>query len=133
MLYGERLKLAIEKRSRELQREIAPKEIAAIAERSVQNIYMILNNSKGDDQVLGARAHSNVARFLRVDPEWLLNEVGEIEPTQAAAPKWSSAAQDIADLFDAIPVTDKVRRAEAFNGATTAILKALRPEQAKDS
>lgn len=134
MLYGERLRLAIEKRSQELQREIAPKELAVIADCKVQNIYMILNNTKGGDQMLGALAHSRVARFLRVNADWLVEEIGEMEPGAGAATSpWSQAARDIADLYDTIPIPEKVKRIQAFNAATTAILQVLRPDQASGS
>ena len=132
MLYGERLQIAIEKRSKELGREIARKEVADVADRSVQNIGMILNNAKGQDQVLGALAHARVSRLLRVNPDWLLEEIGEIEPTAGAThSNWSSAAQDIADLFDSIPASDKIKRIQAFNAATTAILEVLQSGEAK--
>lgn len=129
MLYGERLQLAMEKRSQEVGREIARKEIAAVAGRTVQNIGMILSNAKGDDQTLGALAHARVARFLRVNPDWLLEEIGDMEPDRLASAKnLSQAAQDIAELFDTIPTSNKVGRIKAFNDATTAILRVLSPE-----
>jgi hypothetical protein len=128
MLYGERLKLSIEKRGRELGREVAPKEVAQVAGCSVQNVYMVLNNSKGADQVLGALAHARVARFLKVSPDWLLEGSGSMEqPPQAQGESnYSEAAQDIAALFDTIPQTNRVGRVEAFNQATAAILRVLR-------
>lgn len=131
MLYGERLKMAMEKRSGELGREVTRKEVAEVAGCSVQNIGMILTNAKGDDQVLKTLAHARVCRFLRVNPDWLLEEIGGMDPV-ANSPGLSQSAQDIAELYDTIPVSNRMGRIQAFNEATMAIMRVLRPSAAKD-
>lgn len=134
MLYGERLKLAMEKRSKELGREITRKEIAAIAGRTVQNIGMILTNAQGEDQTLAAVAHARVSKFLRVSSDWLLEEIGDMEPAAPGADStMSQAARDIAELFDTIPASDRLGRIKAFNEATTAIMKVLQSSGATGS
>ena len=130
MLYGERLKLAMEKRSKELGREVTRKEIAAIAGRTVQNIGMILTNAQGEDQTLAAVAHARVSRFLRVSSDWLLEEIGDMEP---AAPGADSTMSQAAELFDTIPASDRLGRIKAFNEATTAIMKVLQSSGATGS
>jgi len=130
MLYGERLKLAMDKRSGELGREVTRKEVAEVAGCSVQNIGMILTNAKGDDQVLKTLAHARVCRFLRVNPDWLLEEIGDIEPAQS--PGLSQSAQDIAELYDTIPTTNRIGRIQAFNEATMAIMRVLKPAATRD-
>lgn len=132
MLYGERLKMAMERRSTMLGQEVARKDVAAVAECTVQNIGMILNNSKGVDQTLTAKSHAAVADFLKVNPEWLLTGTGPMEVQRPSAPsELSPAAIEIAVLFDLIPVADKIKRAQAFNAATTAILQVLQSGSAR--
>ena len=133
MLYGERLKIAMDRRSKELGREVARKEVAEVAGVSPQNIGMILNNSKGNDQVLAAVGHARVCRFLRVNPDWLLEEIGDIEPNKSARIPLSQSAQDMADLFDSIPQSNTMGRVQAFNEATLAIIKVLKSGEASDS
>ena len=127
MTYGERLYLAMIRRGEALGREIERKEVAHVAGCSVQNIGMILANAKGSDQTLSARSHAKVAYFLRVNPDWLLDEVGTMEaPTLVNAPRdLTPAAIEIAMLFDMLPLSDKIRRAQAFNVATDAIILVL--------
>lgn len=127
MLYGERLQIAIAKREKELGREIKNQELAKVAGCKPQNFHMMWKaNEIGKDQVLNAVAHARLCKFLRVSPDWLLEEIGEIEPEIGSSNcNLSQAAQDIGDLFDTIPVSDKIKRINAFNDATTAILKVL--------
>lgn len=127
MLYGERLALAMQHRSDVLGREISRKEVAEAAGTSVQNIGMILTNAKGRDQTLRTDSHAKVAAFLKVNSEWLLHGTGpmELRPAVSAPTTLSSAAVELAALFDMIPIEDKVRRAMAFNAASTAIMQVL--------
>lgn len=133
MLYGERLKLAMEKRSRELGREVARKEVADVAGVSPQNIGMILTNAKGNDQVLGAVSHARVSRFLRVSSDWLLEELGPMEPDQSEKTPLSQSALDMALLYDSIPQSNVIGRVQAFNEATMAIIKVLKSSEANYS
>lgn len=131
MLYGERLKMAMERRGEMLGQEVARKDVAAVAKCTVQNIGMILNNSKGVDQTLTAKSHAAVADYLKVNPEWLLKGIGPMEVQRNAPSTLTPAAIEIAALFDMIPVTDKIKRAQAFNAATMAILQVLQSGSAK--
>lgn len=133
MLYGERLLLAMQQRSEALGQDIARKDIARVAGVSPQNVGMIINNAMGRDQKLGTRAHAAVCDYLKIRSEWLLNETG---PMQAAAgvvapTHLTAAALELAVLFDMIPVSDKIRRARAFNAASTAVMQSLQSEDAK--
>lgn len=130
MLYGERLKFAMERRSGMLGQDVTRKDVAKVAGTSVQNIGMIINNAKGRDQKLNTRSHAAVAAYLRVSSGWLLTGEGPIDPPQAVmAPKQlTPAAVELALLFDLIPEADRIRRAKALNGATTAILQLLQSE-----
>lgn len=132
MLYGERLKLAMERRSAVLGRDVTRKELAAVAQCTVQNIGMILNNAKGVDQTLTAKSHTAVADYLKISSAWLLNETGPMEAQRPSAPaSLSPAAVELAVLFDMIPVSERIKRAQAFNAATSAILQVLQSEAAK--
>lgn len=133
MLYGERLKIAIERRGEQLGQEVSRQELAKVAGCSPQNITMILRNSKGKDQTLSSKSHAAVAEFLRVNPDWLLNEQGPMEaPPKAAAPsELSVSAVELAALYDMIPKEDKISRAKAFNAASTAIMQVLQDVAAK--
>lgn len=133
MLYGERLKLAIEKRTKELGREVTRKDLADVTGVSVQNIGMILTNATKKDQVLGTVAHARASKFLRVNPDWLLEEAGDIEPTMATQLKLSQSALDIAELYDSIPMSNIMGRVKAFNEATLAIIKVLKSGEATGS
>lgn len=127
MLYGERLKLAMEHRGAMLGREVTRLELANAAGCSRQNIGMILTNARGEDQKLNSDNHAKAAAFLRVNPDWLLNEVGEMEIglVTSAPSELSAAAYELATLLDLIPQSDKIKRTKAFNLASSAILEVL--------
>ena len=126
MRYGERLKLAMDRRSEMLGQPVSRLEVAKIAGCSPQNIGMIINGTNGEDQRLAAVAHAKVAAFLRCNPDWLLDEVGTIEPQAAHLPsELSAAAVELGALFDMIPVSDRVARARAFNAASEAVMQVL--------
>lgn len=127
MTYGERLKLAIDRRGDTLSRDISRKEIAAVAGCSVQNIGMILSGAKGPDQKLSTESHAKVAAFLKVNPNWLLDGTGNMDPASGviAPSELTPSAIEIGVLFDMIPSSDKIRRARAFNNATDAIIAVL--------
>lgn len=111
-----------------LGQKISRSQVAAVAECSPQNIGMILTNAKGTDQKLTTASHAAVADFLKVSSEWLLNGTGPMEIQRPSAPATlTPAAIEIAALFDMIPAGEKIRRAQAFNSATTAILSVLQP------
>lgn len=132
MTYGERLQQAITRRENMTGQAISRLELARVAGCSRQNIGMILTNASGKDQRMTAPSHSAVSAFLRVNPDWLLNGTGDIEPSgQLNAPSHlSSAAVEMAVLFDMIPAEDRLRRAQAFNQATTAIMQVLQDARA---
>lgn len=134
MTYGERLQQAITRREDLTGQKITRLELARVAGCSRQNIGMILTNAKGVDQKLTTSSHAAVAAFLRVNPDWLLNEVGGIAPPgQINAPSHlSPAAVEMAVLFDMIPNEDRIRRAQAFNKATSEIMQVLQDAHAKN-
>lgn len=127
MLYGERLKLAMEHRSAQLGQKVTQTELAKAAGCAPQNISMILSNARGDDQKLNSDNHAKAAAFLKVNPDWLLSELGDMEQAvaQGAPANLSAAAFELATLFDMIPQPDRIRRAMAFNAASSAILAVL--------
>ena len=133
MLYGERLLLAMKKRSETLGREIERKDVAQAAGTSVQNIGMILTNAKERDQKLRTEAHDAVAAFLKVNSRWLLTGEGQMEQSSSinAPTELTPAAIELAVLFDMIPQADKLSRAKAFNAASTAIMQVLQDASAK--
>ena len=133
MLYGERLLLAMKKRSETLGREIERKDVAQAAGTSVQNIGMILTNAKERDQKLRTEAHDAVAAFLKVNSRWLLTGEGQMDQASSinAPTELTPAAIELAVLFDMIPQADKLSRAKAFNAASTAIMQVLQDATAK--
>lgn len=132
VLYGERLKIAMDRRSERTGQEVTRKDVATAAGCSVQNIGMILTNAKGVDQKLGAQAHTAVSALLKVSPHWLSTGEGPIDPPSSfsAPSELTPAAIELAALYDMIPASDKVARAQAFNLATTAIMQVLQSVRA---
>ncbi len=130
--YGERLQLAMDRRHELTGQAVSRRDVATVAGCSVQNIGMIITNAKGRDQKLGADAHTSVASFLRVNPEWLASGTGQMDmPKPSNLPKeLTPAAIEIAVLFDMIQQSDKISRAKAFNLATSAIMQVLQSAQA---
>lgn len=73
-----------------------------------------------------------IAARCGVAIEWLAYGKGEMlarEPAQGQRQN-SPEAQQIADLFDLIPVRDKIRRAQAMAAAINSILAVLPPQRA---
>ena len=134
MRYGERLKLAMESRSSQLQRKIGRLELAKAAGVTRHNIGLILTGAQGPDQKLNSDSHAKAAAYLKVNPDWLLNEIGEMHQAQAinAPNELSAAAIELAALLDMIPQEDKIKRARAFNAASSAIMKELQSARATD-
>jgi hypothetical protein len=126
-MYGERLQQAMDARSDTLGQQVTRKEVARVAGVTVQNIGMVINDAKGRDQNLGTASHTAVAAYLRVNSQWLLTGEGPMIATHAikAPSELSPAAIELAALFDMIPAADKMRRAKAFNAASTALMQAL--------
>jgi hypothetical protein len=127
MKYGERLKMAMDHRSDAIGRKVTRLDVARVANCSPQNIGMIINDSKNKDQKLQTQSHNEVAALLKVNSQWLLDETGPMEyVSNVSAPEeLTAAAIEIAVLFDMIPVADKIRRAQAFNLSTDAIISVL--------
>jgi transcriptional regulator with XRE-family HTH domain len=130
--YGERLAEAMAHRGAQLGREITRIELSRAAGCSRQNIGMILTNAQGEDQKLSTERHAKAAAFLRVDPDWLLDGTGAMEPTNQAPKTLSDMAEGLAVLFDMIPKSDLLRRSRAYATAWEAIRRELPPEAAKD-
>lgn len=131
MSYGHRLQEAMNHLADVRGMKVDRRELALAAGCSPQNIGMILNNALKRDQKLSNEKHAKAAAFLRVDPHWLSTGEGEMAPQRQISSVQSEltpTAHDLADLFDMIPVSDKVRRAQAFNSASAAILAVLQSE-----
>lgn len=126
-MYRKRLLEAMRARSNTLGQEVSRKDVAQIAGVSVQNIGMVINDAKGRDQKLGTASHAAVAAFLLVNSQWLLTGEGPMAATHAikVLTELSPTAAELGALFDMIPATDKIRRAQAFNAASTAIMQVL--------
>ncbi|UCV00268.1 hypothetical protein [Acidovorax radicis] len=133
MTYGERLLLAMRRRSDALGQEIERKDVARVAGVSPQNIGMIITNAKGRDQNLRTKAHTAVAAYLKVNSDWLLTGEGQMESTATvnAPTELTPAAIELAVLFDMLPQADKISRAKAFNAASTAIMQVLQDAASK--
>lgn len=127
MSYGNRLLMAMQARGDALGQTIARKDVAKVASVSVQNIGMILKDAMKRDQKLGTEAHAAVAAYLKVNSRWLLTGEGPMAAmsTLQLPTELSAAATELAVLFDMIPVTNKIARAKAFNGASSLIMQLL--------
>lgn len=130
MSYGQRLQLAMDSLGRLRGREVTRLEVSLAAGCSRQNIGMIITGSKGPDQKLSSEKHAKAAACLKVNPDWLLTGEGPMYPEgpKKRPDELSPSAQEIAELFDMIPAHDRIRRAQAYNKATAAILSVLQPD-----
>ena len=115
------------RRSEMTGQDVTRKDVAKVAGCAVQNIGMIINDAKGRDQHLSAEAHLAVAAFLKVNPDWLATGEGPVDPPSSLRypSELTPAAVELAALFDMLPVTDRVARAQAFNDATSSIMRVL--------
>ena len=130
MSYGERLQAAIDRRGIQLGREVSRAEVAKVAGCTVQNVGMIITDAKGKDQKFGVESHFDVCWFLRVNPTWLLNGTGSMDPPIDAPEKLTHTAVDLGSLYDLIPEADLIRRTLAYNKASSAIMQVLRDDSA---
>lgn len=97
---------------------------AGVSTGTVGNIEAGIRQSPGSLPLL--------AQALGVSHAWLAYGKGEMlarEPAQGQRQN-SPEAQQIADLFDLIPVRDKIRRAQAMAAAINSILAVLPPQRA---
>ena len=72
----------------------------------------------------GVANNLKAAEYFNVSPGWLANGRGQRDSVSTPLDQ-SPAAQEIAALYDMIPATDRIRRAQAYNGATAAIVEVL--------
>ena len=129
--YGERLLEAMKVRGDELGQKVSRLDVARVAECSRQNIGMILTNSKGVDQQLSVTSREAVAAYLKVNTRWLATGQGPMKGVDVARPPvlpFSQAALQLAELFDMLPHSDRLRRAKAYSAASRAILDVLEAE-----
>lgn len=131
-LYGQRLQMAMDHLGDTRGWPVTRKDVAQAAGTTVQNVGMVINNALGRDQRFHTRSHAAVAAYLRVRSEWLLDGMGPMEPeVEGELPsKLTPAAVDLAVLYDMIPSGDTIRRAQAFNAASMAIMQLLQPGDA---
>ena len=98
-----------------------------ISYQAVRKVFE--NNAK-----FGTVNNMKTAQYFHVSSDWLLTGKGVQEVDH---PKnLTAGAIEIAELYDLIPVSDRIRRAQAASGATAAILDVLERHaivlQAKD-
>lgn len=127
MSYGQRLQLAMDSLGRLRGWEVTRLELSVAAGCSRQNIGMIITGAKGEDQKLSSDKHAKASAFLKVNPDWLLTGEGPmyLDSVKKRPDELSPSAQEIAELYDMIPAHDRIRRAQAYNKATAAILDVL--------
>lgn len=125
MTYGKRLEEALKKAGK------SRTELADHIGYTRQAIGMLINFKGNRPRTLNTDAHVKAARFLGVNPDWLLYGSGQMtDPIQgsASSDEVSPTAMELARLFDMVPVSDRIGRAVAYQGATDAILRVLRSE-----
>lgn len=113
-------------------------ELATAIGISYQGVRKVFDS----DGAFGSSNNLKAAAYFGVNPLWLADGVGEKYPknyTLAAEPgeyqrmanePASPTAMEIALLFDMIPAADRVRRTQAYNAATSAILSILQQQPA---
>lgn len=127
MTYGQRLQLAMDSLGKLRGWKVTRLELSDEVGCTRHNIGMILTNSKGKDQKLSSESHAKAAAFLKVNPDWLLTGEGQMydDLAKEKLEELSPTAQALGELYDLIPLRDKIRRAEAYNTASAAILAVL--------
>lgn len=68
-----------------------------------------------------AKHHNRIEDILGKPRGWITGDAVQFTPPSHLSP----AAIEIAVLFDMIPASDKIRRAQAFNGASDIIIAVL--------
>lgn len=123
--YGERLAIAKAHKEKTSGRSVSNQEVANAAESGMsrQNIGQIINGTKGGDQKLGLVAHLKVARFLRVNPEWLAT--GEGDMLKGVQPEPQPLTGEIAGLMAIVNSIHKDKRTAALLDATLALTRYL--------
>ena len=84
--------------------------------------YQAVKKLLDEDGKFGRANNLKAAALFKVSSDWLSSGV-EDAATEAA--KLSRGANDLAKLFDLIPESDLVRRAQAYAGASGAIVQVL--------
>ena len=94
-------------------------QVAAVIQESAQTV----NN--WETRGISNRGAIKASRLIGCNPDWVLTGDGDMKgqkPTASAG--FSPQAVELAHLFDLLP-DDKVKRAIAFNAASSAILDVL--------
>lgn len=89
----------------------------------------------GSTKALKADTAAKLQAATGYSAVWLVTGKGEKlagSKTPGTFNELTPGALDIAALYDLIPVRDQIRRVEAYNAATAAILAVLKPFAAKD-
>jgi hypothetical protein len=118
---------------------IGRQELATAIGISYQGVRKVFDS----DGAFGSENNLKAAEYFGVNPKWLATGEGnklsvsyELQgeagvyvksPVDQASP----SAMEIALLFDLIPATDRIRRIQAYNAATSAILRILQSPLAK--
>lgn len=69
------------------------------------------------DRGIPAKHHSRIEKLLGMHRGWVNGDV----PTKARSDQFSDYANDLAYMFDQIPLTDTMGRIKAFNACVAAI------------
>lgn len=87
-----------------------------------QNISQLFSDARGTDQKLTLEKHFKAAEFLGVDPVELYTGDARLGSMESG---FSSAADELAILYDMIPAANRIARAQAYNAASAAIIDVL--------
>ena len=127
MTYGKRLESALKHAGKKR------KDLAKVLDYTPQAIGMVITGGGKAERRLSFESNQIAAKFLGVREQWLGK--GEEPMLEPEAPKESSqqatelplsqGAIEIALLFDMIPQSEKIRRSQAYNTATSAIIAVI--------
>jgi transcriptional regulator with XRE-family HTH domain len=123
----------------------SPAELARAVKKTESAVSQWLS---GETKSLRSESLISTCNFLRCQPAWLSSgelptgldatnetnepsETSDIEPPTKSNPSYTFAALELAAIFDMIPVSDLLLRAEAFSLASTALAEVVRRSQAK--
>jgi transcriptional regulator with XRE-family HTH domain len=114
--------LASRARARRKELNLTQAEVAQVSGLKQSDVSKIENSSiQKTTEMIG------LARALRCSPQWLANGQGDMlalpsAPTEAGP---TPSAMELAMLYDMIPVSQRIKRAQAFTAAAAAIVAVL--------
>ena len=114
--------LASRAKARRKELSLTQAEVARVSGLKQSDVSKIENGSiQKTTEMIG------LARALRCSPQWLANGQGDMlalpsTPTEAGP---TPSAMELAMLYDMIPVSQRIKRAQAFTAAAAAIVAVL--------